>query len=272
MEESEETLTAWNALPEDFRERFGGLARLYGREAVARFHAATVTVVGVGGVGSWVVEALARSAVGHLRLIDLDDVCITNVNRQLPALDGELGKAKVEVLAERCRKINPHCRVEPILAFVAPQNFAELLAKDACGVLVDCIDRAAVKAGMLAYGLQEKIPLVTVGGAGGRRDPLRVRAADLTQTEGDPLLKAVRKILKKQHGLPRFPGKKLGLPCIFSNEPLQAPLEEGSCTVSGSDTPPRSLRMDCASGYGAVTHVTAAFGLAAAAQVLVKLK
>ncbi len=264
----------WADLPADYRHRFGGMARLYGEPTMVKFHRATVIVVGVGGVGSWVVESLARSGIGCLRLVDMDDVCITNVNRQLPAMDGEIGRPKIDVLRDRCVRINPGIQLQLHPAFVTPSNLPDhLLAEHAGGgvVVVDCIDRASVKAAMLAWCLKQRVPAVTVGGAGGRRDATAVRVADLTRSEGDPLLKQVRKQLRKNYQLPRFSGKKLGIPTVFSAEPLSYPTEDGSCS-NQRPAGQSSLRMDCASGFGAVTHVTAAFGMAAAGQALEMLR
>ena len=205
----------------DFGFRFGGLARLYGAAGLARLRAAQVLVVGLGGVGSWTVEALARSGVGVLTLVDLDDICVSNVNRQLPALDGTIGRAKAEVLAERVRGINPECRVEARVEFFTEDSAERLLQRGAGGgergradrltpdFVVDAIDSVANKCRLIALCRAQGIPLVSCGGAGGRRDATQVRVVDLARTTHDRLLSEVRKRLRQAHGFPRE-GKKFG--------------------------------------------------------------
>lgn len=250
---------------DDFETRFAGIARLYGSDALARFRRSHVCVVGVGGVGSWVVEALARSGIGALTMIDLDDVCVTNVNRQLPALDGNIGRSKVEVLAERVRLIQPGCRVQGVEEFLTGDNFQRLLMPD-FDFVVDAVDRAGIKVTMIVHCRQMKIPVLTMGGAGGRRDPLRIRMDDLNRTSGDRLLRAVRTELRANH---RFAGpgkKKHHVLAVYSDEPQTFPCADGTCRSVAQ--PGESLRMDCASGYGAATHVTAAFAMVASGAVL----
>jgi tRNA threonylcarbamoyladenosine dehydratase len=249
----------------DYEQRFGGIARLYGRPALAKFQAAHVCIVGVGGVGSWLVEALARSGIGKLTLIDLDDVCITNVNRQLPALDGTIGRPKISVLAERVRAIHPSCEVTEVAEFLSAQN-AEAMLDPTFSYVADCIDRASIKVLMIARCKALRVPVLTMGGAGGRRDALRIRCADLNRTAGDRLLRQVRKKLRTEH---RFAGegkKKHGVAAIFSDEPQVYPWADGTCRAHAE--PGEPLKLDCASGYGAATHVTAAFALAAAGEIL----
>ena len=253
---------------DDFETRFAGIARLYGREALARFRGAHVCVVGVGGVGSWVVEALARSGIGALTMIDLDDVCVTNVSRQLPALDGNIGRSKVGVLAERVRLIQPGCRVQEVEEFLTGDNFQRLLRPE-FDYVVDAVDRAGIKVVMIAHCRQMKVPVLTIGGAGGRRDPLRIRREDLNRTSGDRLLRAVRKELRANH---RFAGpgkKKHHVLAVYSDESQTFPSADGTCRSIAQ--PGESLRLDCASGYGAVTHVTATFAMVASGAVLAAL-
>lgn len=250
---------------DDFEKRFAGIARLYGSEALARFRRSHVCVIGVGGVGSWVVEALARSGIGALTMIDLDDVCVTNVNRQLPALDGNIGRSKVGVLAERVRLIQPGCRVQGVEEFLTKSN-AERLLQPELDYVVDAVDRAGIKVSMIVHCRQMKVPVLTMGGAGGRRDPLRIRMDDLNRTSGDRLLRAVRTELRANH---RFPGpgkKKHHVLAVYSDEPQTFPWSDGTCRSVAQ--PGESLRMDCASGYGAATHVTAAFAMVASGAVL----
>src|SRR5690554_6635649 len=165
---------------DDYEFRFGGIRRLYGARALDYFRRAHVVVAGVGGVGSWTVEALARSGVGKLTLIDLDDVCVSNINRQLPALDGTIGRPKVEVLAERCRAIQPGIEVITDLAFVTPTNLAERIPEDA-DHLVDAIDSVVAKAALISWCKRRKLPITVTGAAGGQTDPTRIRVADLAR-------------------------------------------------------------------------------------------
>ncbi|MDR1935850.1 MAG: tRNA threonylcarbamoyladenosine dehydratase, partial [Candidatus Accumulibacter sp.] len=165
----------------DFERRFGGVRRLYGEAALRRFQAARVAVAGIGGVGSWVAEALARSAIGNITLIDLDMVAESNVNRQIHALDGAFGKAKTEAMAERVRRINPACRVETIEDWVTPENAAALIAGD-FDYVVDAIDQVRAKAAIVACRVRQGRPLVSTGGAGGQIDPARIGIGDLSRT------------------------------------------------------------------------------------------
>ena len=245
----------------DFHRRFGGIARLYGDEGLARLRAADVCVIGVGGVGSWAVEALARSAVGRLTLIDMDHVAESNVNRQLPALEAELGRSKIAVLAERVGQINPACVVECVDDFVSVDNAAARVA-ERHGWVLDCIDDFRVKAALVALCRRRRQGIVTVGGAGGQTQPWRVRVGDLRKTEQDPLLARTRKLLRQAYGFPTNPRRRFGVPCVWSDEPQRTPGGRCPATVAGS--------LDCA-GYGAVMPVTAAFGLAAAAHVINQL-
>lgn len=249
----------------DYAQRFGGLARLYGRAGLERLRAAHVCVVGVGGVGSWAVEALARSGVGALTLIDLDDVCVTNVNRQLPALDGQIGRPKVAVLAERVRLINPACRVEGAAEYFTTASAARLL-EPRYDFVIDATDKLSNKC-LLITGCRERgYPALTVGSAGGKRNGTVVRVADLAHTERDELLRQVRRKLRRQCGFPRDMHQDFGVACVYSQEKPVFPWADGTCATAPE--PGSSLTLDCASGFGTATHVTAAFGLAAAGEVV----
>src|SRR5690606_38180191 len=207
-------------------QRFGGIARLYGREGLERLRAAHVAVVGIGGVGSWAAEALARSGVGEISLFDLDDVCITNTNRQLHALDGTVGRPKVEVMAERIRAINPVCRVNAVADFVTRDSMAEHITERQYFV-IDCIDSVQAKAALIAWCKRRKIGIVTTGGAGGQIDPTQIRIADLTKTYNDPLAAKVRSLLRLDYGFSRTPGRNYSVPCVFSTEQLRYPKPDG---------------------------------------------
>ncbi len=251
----------------DLGRRFGGVARLYGSAALARFAAAHVCVIGVGGVGSWAVEALARSGIGALTLIDLDHLAESNINRQLPALGSTLGRAKVAVLGERARDINPSCCVSLVEDFIDPDNVAQLLA-GGFDQVVDCIDGARAKAALIAHCRRQGLPLVTLGGAGGQVDPTRIRVTDLARSARDPLLARVRRLLREEHGFERGPGPDFGVPSVWSDEP-PAPRP---ATADACRQPPAGHRdLSCAGGIGSVVTVTASFGLVACAQVLKRL-
>lgn len=244
----------------DSQRRFGGIARLYGEAAARRIAAGHVCVIGIGGVGSWAAEALARSAVGALTLVDLDHIAESNTNRQIHALDGEYGRAKVEAMAARILAINPQCRVQTIEDFVTVDNAATLLPP--CDVVLDAIDNVRAKAALLAHCRRAGIAVVTTGGAGGRRDPTRVEVADLARTTQDALASKLRARLRKEYGFSRDPKRKFGIDCVFSSEPIGRP-EASACELDE-----RGLQgLNCA-GYGSAVTVTASFGLAAAARVL----
>lgn len=245
--------------------RFGGILRLYGKDGQERLRRAHVCVIGIGGVGSWAVEALARSGIGTLTLVDLDDVCISNVNRQLHAVTGEFGKPKVEVMAARVKLINPDCVVHAEQILFTPGTAKSLLAPNYDSVL-DAIDQTPMKALLIARCRQRELPIVTTGGAGGRRDPTALRVDDLAHSTHDGLLAATRKLLRDEHSFPRDPKQKFGVPCVFSTEAQVFPAGDG--TVCEQPEPGAKLRLDCRSGYGTATFVTGAFGFAAAAQVV----
>ena len=249
----------------DLPRRFGGIARLYGAAALACFQRSHVCVIGVGGVGSWAVEALARSGIGQLTLVDLDNVSESNVNRQLPALDPYFGRAKVSVLAERIAAINPVCQVNQIEDFVEQENLDDLLSAN-FDFLVDAIESLRAKTALAAWCVARKQPFIVSGGAGGRMDPGRILTGDLGEAIGDPLLSKLRYNLRRHHGFNREPGAKLRVPCVYSDEQVQHPLDGESCDI---DQPLQGL--SCA-GYGASMAVTAAFGLHAAAAALKHLQ
>nr|WP_199064918.1 tRNA threonylcarbamoyladenosine dehydratase [Chromobacterium sp. ASV5] len=248
----------------DLSRRFGGIARLYGDDALQRFQAAHVCVVGVGGVGSWVVEALARSAIGKLTLIDLDNVAESNTNRQLPALDPLYGMAKVTALAERARAINPACEIVEIEDFVTEENLEAMLGQG-YDYIVDCIDSLKVKTAMAAWCARKRQRFIVSGGAGGQMDPSRIKLADLSEVTQDPLLSKLRYNLRRHHGFARD-GKKMGVPCVYSTEQLVYP--QTQACEAGEARGPQGL--SCA-GFGAGMVVTASFGLFAASRVLTDL-
>ena len=253
--------------------RFGGIARLYGTPALAAFERAHVAVIGIGGVGSWAAEALARSAIGALTLIDLDNVAESNTNRQIHALDGNYGKPKVEAMAARIKLINPRCDVRLVEDFIEPDNFAPVLGGGGFDFVVDAIDSVRTKTALIAWCVGQKLPLITVGGAGGQLDPTRIRIDDLALTIQDPLLSKVRAQLRKQHGFPRGPKAKFKVSAVYSDEPLIYPeaavcdIDEEAEHVATSPGHTGPVGLNCA-GFGSSVCVTASFGFAAVAHVL----
>jgi tRNA threonylcarbamoyladenosine dehydratase len=247
----------------DFQRRFGGIARLYGAQALERFTSARVCVIGVGGVGSWIVEALARSAIGHITMIDLDNVAESNINRQIHALTDTLGKPKVSALAERIAQINPFCNVTEIEDFITTDNLEEMIGAGKFDYVIDAIDNARAKAALIAYCRAHEIRLITIGSAGGQTDPTRIEVRDLTRTEQEPLLKRVRKLLRNNYGFPRSAKTKFGIEAVFSTEPVRMPESAEACAVGEQGI----TGLNCA-GFGSAMVVTASFGLTAAAQAL----
>jgi tRNA A37 threonylcarbamoyladenosine dehydratase len=247
-----------------YERRFGGVGRLYGTEGLERIRRAHVCVVGLGGVGSWAVEALARSGIGALTLVDLDDVCISNVNRQLHALDGELGKPKVEVMARRVRAINPDCVVHPLQAFFLKSNAQEIL-QTGFDYVLDAFDSPSRKCVLIAQCRKRAIPVISSGAAAGRRDPTAVEVVDLAFSSHDRLLQEVRSMLRTRHGFPR--GKHpFGVECVLSRERVVYPGEDGVvCTAPGTE---QDLRIDCDTGFGTASFVTGTFGFVAAGRII----
>ena len=222
-------------------------------------------MIGLGGVGSWAVEALARSGVGAITLVDLDDVCITNVNRQLPALDGQIGRPKVDALGDRVRLINPACRVERRPQFFTESTASELL-EPGYSFVIDATDKLSNKCRIIVGCRERGIPVLTVGGAGGRRDGTAVRVVDLARSEQDELLRQVRRKLRRECGFPRDVCAEFGVACVFSPELPIFPWANGTCSTKPE--PGSSLTLDCATGFGTATFVTGAFGFAAAGEVV----
>lgn len=252
-------------MTEDYQQRFGGLGRLYGTAALPRLQAAHVCVVGVGGVGSWVVEGLARSGVGSITMVDLDDVCLTNVNRQLPALDGNIGRPKVQAIAERVKLISPECRVMTTSEYFTAKTADALLAARFSWV-VDCIDLMSNKALIIAECTRRSQPVLTVGSAGGKRDATKIVVTDFGDGHGDELLRQVRKKLRRDYGFAKGEGNHYGIPCVSSQEAPVFPWTDGSCSTEPEEG--SNLRLDCATGFGTAVFITGVFGFAAAGEVV----
>jgi len=251
--------------------RFAGIDRLYGAGSVERLMRGHVCVVGVGGVGSWAIEALARSGVGRLTLIDADDICLSNTNRQLHALDGHYGRNKVDAMAERARAINPELQVDPLAQFLTPGNLSDLLLRD-YDLVLDACDSFRTKVETIAFCRRRKLPLITVGSAGGRTDPTRIQVRDLSRTEHDAMLALVRKKLRSEFNFPRNTQRYFGVQAVYSLENVQYPQSDGTvCGTRPAVGPDAALKLDCGAGLGAATHVTAAFAFAAVSRILSKL-
>jgi tRNA A37 threonylcarbamoyladenosine dehydratase len=244
----------------DLQRRFGGLERLYGMDGAAAIRAAHVAVVGIGGVGSWAAEALARSGVGALTLIDLDHIAESNINRQIHALDSTLGRAKVEAMRERILQINPRCVVHCVEDFVEPENWPQLLSPGVDAV-IDACDEVRAKLAMAAWALESGRLFISVGAAGGKRLAHKVEIDDLAATTHDPLLAQLRYRLRKFHRAPKE-GRRIGVNCVFSREAVAPP--DASCAVEGDGS------LNC-HGYGSVVAVTATFGQCAAGWILDRL-
>ncbi|MBU1364438.1 MAG: tRNA threonylcarbamoyladenosine dehydratase [Gammaproteobacteria bacterium] len=245
----------------DRERRFGGVTRLYGVEGAERLRSANVCVVGIGGVGSWSVEALARTGVGQITVVDLDMVAESNTNRQIHALGEIYGKSKVDAISERVLAINPDCKISTVEDFVTPENVKSVLNHD-YSVVIDAIDQVRAKAAMLSFCHRINIPIVVAGAAGGKIDPTRISTADLSRTIQDPLLAKVRSILRREYGFPRDPKKKFNVSAVFSTEQLRYPDSSTAC-----NTEKGSMGLNC-TGFGSSVCVTAVFGMVAAAEAV----
>jgi tRNA A37 threonylcarbamoyladenosine dehydratase len=255
-------------LTPEWTDRFAGIDRLYGRGALARLSVCHVAVVGLGGVGSWVAEALARSGVGRLTLIDADDLCVSNTNRQLPALAGQYGRGKAEAMAERCLAINPQMRPTPVVSFLTPSNLEDLLGRG-YDLVLDACDSFRTKVEAIAWCRRRKLPVLTVGAAGGRRDPTLVRVRDLSRTEHDAMLALIRKKLRAEFNFPKNHQRYFGVPAVYSLENVQYPQADGSvCGLRPQLGADAALKLDCGVGLGAATHITGAFAFVAAGKAI----
>ncbi len=263
-----------SSLSDSYLQRFSGIGRLYGQPALIKFARSHLVVIGIGGVGTWVAESLARSGIGRISLIDLDDICVTNTNRQIHALKETIGQSKVEVMAKRIKAINPDCVVNEIEDFITSDNLTDYLVSAEAGgdidFVIDCIDTVKQKAALIAWCKRYKLPIVTVGGAGGQMDPTQIQLRDLAKTRQDPLLAKVRNLLRREYNFAKNTRRRFGVDAVFSTEQLVYPQADGSVCFSkaGSDG---NMRMDCASGFGAITTVTGTFGFVAVSGALKKL-
>jgi tRNA threonylcarbamoyladenosine dehydratase len=255
-------------LAEEYLLRFGGVARLYGVGALERLASAHFAVIGLGGVGSWAAEALARSGVGELTLIDLDDVCITNTNRQVQAAVSNFGLSKNVALTNRLLDINPEIRIHSIVDFLNLENVKTYIGPH-LNVVIDATDSSGVKAGLIAYASARKIRLITVGSSGGKRDPTQVVVSDLAKTEGDPLLVKIRAKLYRHYRFARDKNRKFRVDAVYSPEQMVYPKPDGSVCME-KQIEQSGVRLDCTGGYGSSVMVTGAFGFVAASQAIAR--
>lgn len=242
---------------DEYQRRFAGVAKIYGDAAFTRYAKSHVMVIGIGGVGSWAVEALARTGIGRLTLVDLDVLAASNINRQLPALSSTLGLDKTAVMAARCVEINPRIQITLVDDFLSADNIATLMSPPP-DVMLDCMDDVKAKLVLMLHCRFHKIPLVVSGGAGGKIDPTQIRVADLSRTEQDPMLAKLRSQLRGK-GICKKPKEKFGITCVYSQE--QAKLNVDVCAAAG---------LRCG-GYGSAVAVTSSFAMFAVAEVLKKL-
>ena len=253
-------------LSESYLLRFGGIARLYGMEALELFSQAHFVVVGIGGVGSWVAEALARSGIGEITLLDMDDLCVTNTNRQLPALASTIGQLKSETLAARLKDINPEIHLNIIDDFLDQSNMNVYIRPEQ-NVVVDCIDSASIKSRLVAYCSARKITMITVGSAGGKKDPRMVTSSDLNRSVSDPLLAKVRSQLFTLHNFSREKNRKFRIEAVYSTEQAVYPKPDGSvCQQKAAND--GGVKLDCTTGFGSATMLTGTMGFVAAERAL----
>lgn len=251
------------------KQRFSGIERVYGSAGLDAFKSAHVCIIGLGGVGSWAVEALTRSAIGYLTLIDLDNVAVSNINRQIQALDVTIGMPKTSALHERIKSINPQCRVREIEDFISTENIPELIS-GSFDYVIDCTDDFRVKAALCAYCRYHKFKLLVIGGAGGQTQPGKIMIADLSRTEHDSLLTQTRRLLRKNYRFPRNLKRRFDIPCVYSLEQAVYPARDGQLTSDKSQSA-STTGLNCAQGLGSAVTVTASFGMFAAAHVLNKI-
>ena len=242
---------------DEYERRFAGVEKIYGDEAFRQYEHSHVMVIGIGGVGSWAVEALARTGIAELTLVDMDVIAASNINRQLPALSSTLGREKIEVMAERCLSINPRIRINVVDDYLTADNVKELLSNPP-DVVLDCIDDVKAKLALMLHCRFNKIPLIVSGGAGGKIDPLKIRVADLSKTEQDPMLAKLRSQLRSK-GICKKPKDKFGITCVYS---VDNPFSSAEVCASAG--------LRCG-GYGSAVVVTSSFAMIAVSEVLKKL-
>ncbi len=249
---------------DDFESRFGGIVRVYGIKGMVKIRQSKILVIGIGGVGSWVAEALARTGIGHMTLVDLDDVCVTNINRQIHALNDTVGKFKVDVMKERVAQINPYCEIETKQCYFSPKNLGVIFDK-AYDFVIDACDDFTNKCYLIDYCRQNKVPLVVMGGAGGKTDPSQIAISDMSTSANDRLLARLRKKLRQDFAFPGEHDGDFGVWAVWSRERAVYPTPDGCVTHK---PPGMAKNMDCSEGFGSVSFVTGAFAFAATSLVI----
>lgn len=258
-------------LSENYLQRFGGVARVYGQAALPILANTHALIVGIGGVGTWIAEACARMGIGHLTLMDLDDVCITNTNRQIHALQNTIGMDKTQVMAERCRLINPDIKISIIDDFLTAENIDSYINTHMhYDCIFDAIDSVPAKVALINKAHRLKRPLITIGGAGGQIDPTSVSTGDIAKIKGDPLLAKCRGLLRRDYGFSKNPKRRWGIDAVYSTEQLRYPQANGLVSHQKPDQQ-MAVRLDCQTGFGASVAVTATFGFVAVSRMLQKL-
>lgn len=248
-----------------YSDQFGGIQRLYGHSSLDVLNRSHVVVIGLGGVGSWTAESLVRSGVGQISLIDLDDICVTNTNRQLHTLSTTIGQTKIEVMKERLLLINPKVKIDLIHDFVSPHNLEKIIPN--CDLIIDAIDSLKSKAALIDYAIKNKIQLITTGASGGKQDPSQIRISDFGHTQGDALIFRTRKFLKREYNYPK--GKHtFNVDAIYSAERVKFINESGEIQQKGAQG---HAKLDCNSGLGSATFVTGSFGFFASSMAVKRL-
>lgn len=254
---------------DSYQQRFGGIIRLYGTRITQKLARAHVLVIGIGGVGSWVAESLARSGIGEISLMDLDDICVTNTNRQVHAIQSQIGHSKVSATAARLKDINPEINVHLLEDFLDKDNIDQYIQQHHT-LVIDAIDSSMTKSALIAYCKRQKIPIITIGSSGGKKDPSKITYGDLSKTHNDPLMAKVRNNLRRNFGFSRNPKRVFSIETIYSTEQMTYPDNTGeTCQhrgfIQGGE------KLDCSGGYGAASMVTASFGLLASARAIEKI-
>lgn len=251
----------------DYEARFSGIGRLFGRKGLEKIRQSRILVIGIGGVGSWVAESLARTGIGSMTLVDLDDVCVTNINRQVLATSSTVGQFKVDVMKKRIQDIQPLCEVETKQCFFNPKNL-ETIFDRSYDFVIDACDDFTNKCHLIDYCRKNKIPLIVMGGAGGKVDPLQIKVTDMSSSSNDKLLARLRKKLRQDFDFPLEHEGDFGILAVWSHERAVYPTADGCLTYK----PPGMARnMDCEEGFGSASFVTGAFAFAATSTILREL-
>ena len=252
----------------EFDLRFSGIKRLYGINETEVLRRAHICVIGIGGVGSWAAEALVRTGIGEITLIDHDDIAVSNINRQIHSLSSTLEQSKVEVMSQRIKDINPQCLCHSVDDFITDSTLEKHLARG-YDFVIDAIDSIKFKAAIIYYCKRNRIPIITTGGAGGLTDPTKIEVSDLARTWNDPLAAKVRSLLRHRYGYTKNLKRTFGIPCVFSTEQQRYPKADGS--VCHEKPGIKSVTLDCNTGFGSAIFVTATFGFIAAARAIEKI-